>query len=246
MSNIRHEFIPVSEIEGLENNPRYIKEAEFYKLKADIKEDANFLYQRPPLLNRTGGKYICYAGNQRLRAAIELGLTEIPCFVEDDVPQSVQDKRTIIDNTHRGQWDYDLLANEWNQDDLTEWGVVFDKEKAENDIYSRKIESPIYTPKKDVKPELDDIVNLEKYHELLAQIEASKISKKDKELLKLAATRHIKFSYQDIAEYYCHSSKDVQELMENSALIIIDYNKAIELGFVEMVKNTINLQEDGE
>ena len=61
----------------------------------------------------------------------------------------------------------------------------------------------------------------------------------EKEFLKLAATRHIEFNYRNAANYYSQSGKETQEHMENSALVIIDYNKAIEHGFVELTE-TIN------
>lgn len=97
--------IPVSQIEYLEKNPRTITEDEFEKLVEDIRNDPNYLMQRPPLLNRVDGKMYCYAGTQRSRAATAAGMEKIWCFVEDNVPERVQDERMIKDNLHRGQWD---------------------------------------------------------------------------------------------------------------------------------------------
>ena len=73
-----------------------------------------------------------------------------------------------------------------------------------------------------------------KYYAFVDKIEASNIDDDKKLFLKLAATRHIKFDYRLIAEYYAHEETEMQELMEDNALVIIDYDKAIELGFVEL------------
>ena len=64
----------------------------------------------------------------------------------------------------------------------------------------------------------------------------SNIEKEEKEFLIKAAYRHTVFNYQSIADFYAHSNKEVQELMEDSALVIIDFNKAIENGYVKLSK----------
>ena len=123
---VRYEFVPISQITLLEDNPREVTESSFTKLMEDIKADPTFLEQRPPLLNLISatGEKICYAGNQRVRAADRLGYSQIMCMIETDVPQDVQDKRTILDNVHAGRWDYDLLANgKWSDMPLNDWGV---------------------------------------------------------------------------------------------------------------------------
>ena len=81
------------------------------------------------------------------------------------------------------------------------------------------------------------LFNDQKYQSMVADIEKADISEHDKQFLKIAAQRHIVFQYDKIAEYYAHSDKNTQELMENSALVIIDFNKAIELGYVKLAKD---------
>lgn len=110
----------------------------------------------------------------------------------------------------------------------------------DEDIYTKKIKSPIYEPKGE-KPKIEELFDFNKTNELIKQIESSNISQKDKEFLKFAAYRHIVFNYQNIAEYYAHADKPTQELMENSALVIIDYNKAIENGFVKLSEELENM-----
>lgn len=102
-------LIPVIELELLEDNPREISEKEMKSLCNDIRKDPNFLMQRPPLVNYSDGRMVVYAGNQRVRAAIRNGLSEIHCWVEKNVPLAVQQERMLKDNLHRGAWDMEAL-----------------------------------------------------------------------------------------------------------------------------------------
>jgi len=76
--------------------------------------------------------------------------------------------------------------------------------------------------------------------------ENSKLNEKEKQFLMTAASRHIVFDYAKIANFYAHSSKECQELMENSALVIVDFNKAIENGFVKLTKDINNMFDQNE
>lgn len=102
-----------------------------------------------------------------------------------------------------------------------------------DDTYSRKVETPIYEIKGD-KPKIIELFNDERYRKLLLEIDSANISDEQKDFLRIAATRHIIFDFSKIAEYYAHSDKVLQGLMENNALVIIDFNKAIELGYVKL------------
>ena len=105
--------------------------------------------------------------------------------------------------------------------------------KKEDQKYSTKIESPIYEPK-NAKPHIIELCDKSKTHRLMKEIEDSKLSYDEKMFLMDAARRHLVFNYEKIADYYAHSSKEMQHLMERSALVIIDFEKAIEYGYVKM------------
>jgi DNA modification methylase len=107
----RFELVAIAEIELPEYNPRNISDRDLKKLAADIKKDPNFLKQRPPLLNHStaANKLICYAGNQRIKAATCNGTKQIWCWIENDVPKEIQDERMLKDNLHRGEWDLEKL-----------------------------------------------------------------------------------------------------------------------------------------
>ena len=115
---------------------------------------------------------------------------------------------------------------------------LFEQEKKielsdEDKKYSLKINTPIYTPSGRPTNILECYDNT-KYMRLLYRIDKANISDEEKKFLKFAATRHIVFNYQRIADYYASASKEMQELMEQSALVIIDFDRAIELGFVQL------------
>lgn len=101
-----------------------------------------------------------------------------------------------------------------------------------NDKYSSKVLAPIYTPRMGMDKNIYECFDHSKYLTLIREIEKSNISEQEKMFLKLAASRHIVFNYENIADYYAIATKEMQELMERSALVIIDFDKALEEGFV--------------
>lgn len=109
--------------------------------------------------------------------------------------------------------------------------------------YSRAIRVPQYEPS-DKKPALSECVNTDKYRELMAKIKKSSVSQEEKTFLQFAATRHIKFTYSKIADYYAHASKEMQELMEQSALVILDMDDAIANGYVKLSEKMKQLIEE--
>lgn len=103
--------VDIDSIIFLEENPRNISDYDFQKLCEDIEKDPDFLIQRPPLLNRVDGKYYCYAGTQRVKAAKKCGYDTLYAFVENDLPKEVQTERMLKDNLHRGRWDEKKLLD---------------------------------------------------------------------------------------------------------------------------------------
>jgi len=113
--------------------------------------------------------------------------------------------------------------------------------------YSSKIEAPIYEPK-NKKPHLMELVNKSKTHRLIKEIDSSELPLDEKTFLIDAARRHSVFNYEKIADYYSHSSPEMQHLMERSGLVIIDFEKAIQYGYVKLCDEirTQYLEEYGE
>lgn len=107
--------------------------------------------------------------------------------------------------------------------------------KAQDDTYTGKIVSPIYEAKGE-EPPLAALVDRSKTDELIGDIEAADIGDDVKGFLRQAAERHTGFHFRQIAEFYCHAPEEVQNLMERSGLVIIDFDKAIEYGFVHLTE----------
>lgn len=103
----------------------------------------------------------------------------------------------------------------------------------EESKYSSKIEAPVYEPK-NKKPHLMELVDISKSNSLIREVLASAIPQDEKEFLIEAAKRHSVFNYEKIADYYAHASPETQALMEKSALVIIDFGKAIQNGYVRL------------
>lgn len=104
--------------------------------------------------------------------------------------------------------------------------------------YTKKITAPLYEPQGE-RPEIKDLFDDSRCLDLLAEIEVAEIPEEIKVFLRLATFRHIRFDYQNIAEYYAHAPKEVQHLIENSGLVIIDFGRAIELGYAKLSQEVI-------
>ena len=139
-TNIKISQIEVNkgQIEGLPKNPRFIKDDKFKKLVKSIEENPEMLGYRELLVYPHGGKYIVIGGNMRLRACKELGYKEVPCKV---LPQDTTIEQlkayTIKDNSGFGEWDFDLLANEWDVSDLNDWGLDIKWDVPSRDVHDR-------------------------------------------------------------------------------------------------------------
>jgi len=99
--------------------------------------------------------------------------------------------------------------------------------------YTSKIKAPIYEPK-NAKPYTIELYDNSKTIRLITEINNSGCNDDEKKFLIEAARRHTIFNYSKIADYYAHASKEMQQLMEHSALVIIDFDKAIEYGYVKL------------
>ena len=113
--------------------------------------------------------------------------------------------------------------------------TLFDLSDKKESKYTKAVGSPLYIPK-NKKPHILELCNKSKTHRVMKKIESSNLPYAEKMFLMDAARRHNVFNYEKIADYYSHASKEMQELMEDSALVIIDFNKAIELGYVKLSK----------
>ena len=143
--------IAIDSIIGNEKNPRYIKEKKYNELKESIENFPFFMNLKPIIID---GDNVVIAGNQRLKACKELDWPDIPAqyFTKQDSEkmnfqrsenglelksyQEFKDEIIIKDNLHSGAWDNDILANEWNTEQLNSWGLeIWDVENVDLDNF---------------------------------------------------------------------------------------------------------------
>lgn len=112
------------QVEGLPQNPRVLKDFKYEKLKKSIQEDPEMLSLREVIAYDNDGELIVICGNMRLKALKELGIKEVPTkILASDTPIEKLKAYLIKDNNSFGEWDTDMLANEWDAEQIIDWGV---------------------------------------------------------------------------------------------------------------------------
>jgi len=137
------ELVKISKIKRNPNNPRILKDDKFAKLTQSIKDFPQMLDIRPIVVN---DDMVVLGGNMRLKACKEAGLKEVPVIRARDLTEEQQREFIIKDNVGFGEWDWDLLANEWDSEALDEWGL---------DLWGAEEETDYSILDEDVDAELD-------------------------------------------------------------------------------------------
>ena len=253
MSNtLKIERVAISSLQLDPSNARKHDSKNLDAIKGSL---AKFGQQKPIVVDN---KNIVLAGNGTLEAAKALGWDKID-VVRTELEGSEAIAYAIADNraSELAAWDEDVLTKTLQglKDENFDLGAIgFDSDYLEDLLsvggglsddgdYTKKIKSPIYHPTGE-KPSISSLLDREKTENLIKKIEASHVEPAIKDFLRSAAFRHNVFNYQLIAEYYAHAPKEVQELFEESALVIIDFEKAIENGFVVLSKDLAKTFED--
>jgi hypothetical protein len=221
-------------------NPRKMSK----KQEAEIRESLErFNVVEPVVVNtHKDRENVIVGGHQRVKIAKKIGKKSIPC-VEVCLTEELERELNLRLNKNKADFDMKKLIKEFKFDFLIQIGweeIDFDFMKDEKDKvggqenpYTQKIEIPTYTPS-EIKPPLSELIDRTKADELIEEIHKQNLPKKEEQFLLDAAERHVVFRFDKIADYYAHSKPELQELMEKSALVIIDYDKAIEGGFVKL------------
>lgn len=257
-------IIPIGDLHNMEGNPRIgnIKVIEGSLSEFGLR--VPLVFRNEPDPDGGGTRKVVYAGNHRLKAARNLGWTHVAAVNADDMSHDQIRAFSLADNrtADLGTYDEELLTsmledaaaspdvlfeslgypeNFLDNLDLVPTEPLGEEPSGTSPQYSRKIVPPVYEPT-GAKPTVAEIYDATKTEELLAAIEAAPGLPEDvKAFLVLAAHRHTVFDYQNIAEFYAHSEPDVQQLFEDSALVIIDIEAAIENGFVQLSQTLIDI-----
>jgi ParB-like chromosome segregation protein Spo0J len=122
--------VNINEIKSNPNNPRIIKDDKFIKLVKSIQEFPDMLKVRPIVVNKD---MIVLGGNMRLKAIKEAGFKEVDIEIVDWDEQK-QKEFIVKDNVGFGEWDWDILANEWDSNELEDWGLNIPKFSSDIDL----------------------------------------------------------------------------------------------------------------
>ncbi len=184
-------------------------------------------------------------GHTRQLAALELGLVKVPVLLFD-VSEEEAHRMALADNPKdnpaHATWDDPAVRNllhRWAEEGWDLGGLGWSATELEaiaagpSSPYTRKVVAPIYTPTGKVPP-VGTLLDEGRAGQLLEAIAAADLPDDVHDFLEAAAYRHHVFHYGRIAEYYAHAPPEIQRLMEDSALVIIDFEQAIEQGYVTM------------
>jgi hypothetical protein len=114
------EVVNISNVKSNPNNPRLIKDDKFKKLVQSIKDFPKMLELRPIVVN---DDMVVLGGNMRLKACKEVGLKEVPIIKASELTEDQQREFIVKDNVGFGEWDWDMIANEWDTEQLVEWAL---------------------------------------------------------------------------------------------------------------------------
>ncbi len=230
----------MAEIKPYEKNPRKNDGA----ADAVMKSINQCGYVAPIIIDE---KNVILAGHTRYKALKKLGYDEAECVVKEGLTEEQKKKYRLLDNktNELAEWDFELLAEELDGLDFgdldLDWGIE-KNENEENNPYTKVVNLPQYEIKGE-NPELEKLYDSTKAEQLISEIEESNLNEKEKEFLKIAAYRHTEIDFEAVAEYYAGAKKEMQNLMEKSALVIIDYDDAIANGFTMLTETLEGLRK---
>ena len=243
------DVLPLDAIEDLQGN---LKKRSKKDIDGIIKSIERYGFSFPFFVWNGDGHNRCMDGHGRIQALCEMrkrgvSLPLFPVAYIDAVDENEAKQKLLRLNSQYGQMSMDSVLEftsglevEWDELALPDGETMSIGSQAagveagsiENE-YTRKVTSPSYEPS-DIVPELKDLIDTVKTQRLIDEIKSSGISEDEKDFLIQAAKRHTVFNYRNIADYYSNADTEMQGLMESSALVIIDFNKAIENGYVKL------------
>ena len=157
--------IKVSEIKSNINNPRLIKDQKFSKLVDSIKEFPKMMNLRPIVVDENN---VILGGNMRFKASIKAGFKEVYALRAEDLTEKEKKEFIIKDNVGFGEWDWDILGNEWNVQQLGDWGLEVWQPEEEVDysiLDDEDFSSDLEDMKNGVKKAIQIPFELEHYEE---------------------------------------------------------------------------------
>ena len=212
-------IVSTADIKVNPDNPRLIKDKKFKSLVQSIKDFPEMLEAREIVVNTD---MVILGGNMRYQAAKEAGAPKVPIKIVD-WPEDKQREFIIKDNVAGGEWDYDVLANEWDATLLSEWGVDIPTRKNTDLLSTLEYNSVYYEPTAKPTMTLADCVDLTVYNKKIEALEELKLSKDLIETLRVFAYRFIKIDFESVANYYAYNAtEEEKKAIERLRLVLTD------------------------
>lgn len=227
------------QIPGLPSNPRQWTKSDVDRIAKSLAETPELFEARPIIATPYNGQLVILGGNLRYEGARKNKDTEVPVVViPEDTPVEKMREIVIKDNGAFGQWDFDQLANEWDNGRLTDWGVpVWDEEKeveikATEELATMEFDSPYYEPQEIPKLKLSDCVDFTKFNAKMAALDSFNLTDKQREVLEVFAYRFIKIDFERVATYYAfNATEEEKKAIERLRLVLVDSGSV--RGFIE-------------
>ena len=154
----------ISNLKNNPNNPRFIKDDKFEKLKKSISDFPEMMEKRPIVcVTDVDGKIYHLGGNMRLKALQELKYKEIPdswVQMADEWTEEQRKEFVIKDNVGFGEWDWEQLANEWDSEKLEDWGLDLPDFGADAELLEAEEDDFDTTPPEEPKTVLGDLYEI--------------------------------------------------------------------------------------
>lgn len=245
MEKLKIEYVDINSIKPYKNNAKMHPEEQIEQIKKSIEK---FGMDDP--IGVWNNEIV--EGHGRLIACKELGYTEIPIIRLDHLTDEERKAYTLAHNklTMNSDFDLDILNQELmsiDTIDMSDFGFLDEILEEINEVLDETYTSKVKPPQYEItgeEPNINDLVDDYKVNQLIEEIKKSNVTDEQKEFLIKAAQRHLTFNYSNIAEYYAHQDKEMQELMEKSALVIIDIKDAIANGYAQLSGTLEEMLED--
>ncbi|EJQ5572682.1 ParB/Srx family N-terminal domain-containing protein [Escherichia coli] len=214
-------YRPLQELSPYAHNARTHSPEQVAQLVESIKQ---FGWTNPVLIDEKGE---IIAGHGRVMAAEMLKMDSVPVIVLSGLTDEQKKAYRLADNRlpMNAGWDEDLLRME-----------LSDLINADFDVSLTGF----------IPTEIDELYDDTKTQELISRIRSASLEPDIEKFLLCAAERHTVFNFSRIADYYAHAPSEIQCFFEESALVIIDYQQAIENGFVRMTQRMVEIMHGGE
>lgn len=222
------EWVEIGSVMPNKDNPRTIKGDKFKKLVASLTAFPQMMELRPLVVDADG---VILGGNMRYLACKELGWAEVPILRAESLSEEQKKEFIIKDNTSFGEWDWETLANGWDEKELDAWGVDVPEVPETEKLSDLKFNDVYYTPIDVPDIKLGDCLDLDKYTKKIEYIDSCDLSEESKRALRLMAARFIRIDFESVANYYYfNASGEEKSAIERLRLVLCDAGLG---GFIE-------------